>query len=166
MTITTATSTNAAVAAITTFTVAPVTDDKPPKTSNAATDNIIIRGSIQASVVSQIPNTSDAIDSDTVTMARAVRVIDSVLDAAGVGDIRADVRQGLEQVVEESGPQGFIHAGAAEEQVVNLVHALDVATAVTLAGFEPINAAEAKTACRGNRYIRTHVNTIQYNRFS
>lgn len=40
--------------------------------------------------------------------------------------------QGLEQVVEETGAQSFVHPIAGEKHVVHLMHALDVACAVFL----------------------------------
>lgn len=45
-------------------------------------------------------------------------------------------RQGFEQVVEEARAQGFVHPVAGEEHVVHLVHALNVARAVFLLGFQ------------------------------
>lgn len=45
--------------------------------------------------------------------------------------------QGLEEVVEETGAQRFVHPLAREEHVVHLVHALDVARAVLLLSLQP-----------------------------
>lgn len=45
--------------------------------------------------------------------------------------------QGLEEVVEETRAQRLVHPLAGEEQVVHLVHALDVAGAVLLLGLQP-----------------------------
>lgn len=45
--------------------------------------------------------------------------------------------QGLEQMVEETGAQSFVHPLAGEKHVVHLVHALDVACAVLLLSLQP-----------------------------
>lgn len=45
--------------------------------------------------------------------------------------------QRLEQVVEETGAQRFVHPFASEKHVVHLVHALDVACAVLLLSLQP-----------------------------
>lgn len=52
------------------------------------------------------------------------------------GALVSGPRQGFEQVVEEARAQGLIHPLAREEHVVHLVHALDVACAVFLLGFQ------------------------------
>lgn len=44
--------------------------------------------------------------------------------------------QGLEEVVEETGAQSFVHPVAGEEHVVDLMHALDVPRAVFLLGLQ------------------------------
>lgn len=44
--------------------------------------------------------------------------------------------QGFEQVVQEARPEGLVHPLAGEQQVVHLVHALDVAGAVPLLGLQ------------------------------
>lgn len=45
--------------------------------------------------------------------------------------------QRLEQVVEETGAQRFVHPVAGEQRVVHLVHALDVAGAVPVLSLQP-----------------------------
>lgn len=45
--------------------------------------------------------------------------------------------QGLEQMVEETGAQSFVHPIAGEKHVVHLMHALDVACAVFLLSLQP-----------------------------
>lgn len=45
--------------------------------------------------------------------------------------------QGLEQMVEETGAQSFVHPVAGEKHVVHLMHALDVACAVFVLSLQP-----------------------------
>jgi len=53
------------------------------------------------------------------------------------GGVLAGPGQGLQQVVQQARPEGLVHPLAGEEQVVDLVHALDVPGAVPLLGFQP-----------------------------
>lgn len=59
-----------------------------------------------------------------------------VLTELGLGAV-CRPRQGLEQVVEETGAQSFVHPLAGEKHVVHLVHTLDVASAVFLLSLQP-----------------------------
>lgn len=59
--------------------------------------------------------------------------------------------QGFEQVVEEPCPEGLVHPLAGEQQVVHLMHALDVAGAVPLLGFQ----THLGVSCRGQETQET-----------
>lgn len=54
----------------------------------------------------------------------------------GEGALIGGPRQRLEEVVEQTGAQSFVHPITGQEHVVNLVHALDVARAVSLLGLK------------------------------
>lgn len=60
-----------------------------------------------------------------------------ILAELGLGGAVCRPRQRLEQVVEETGAQSFVHPFAGEKHVVHLVHALDVACAVFLLSLQP-----------------------------
>lgn len=56
--------------------------------------------------------------------------------------------QRLQEVVEQAGPDGFIHPVARQQHVVHLVHALDVAGAVLLLGLQV-----RRGVCMGERHL-------------
>ena len=66
-----------------------------------------------------------------VATATAVRPWTTIGCACG-HTLTTDKGQGLQQMVEQAGTKGLVHARAAEEQVMYLMHALDVAGAVSL----------------------------------
>lgn len=53
-----------------------------------------------------------------------------------MGELIAGPGQGFQEVVEQAGAQGLVHPVAGQEHVVDLVHALDVPSAVPLLGLQ------------------------------